>query len=65
MKRPQNFDELLNIAKVRPDVHGALSQLGISLKRVGRSMGGERWQTATLTLSGEGGWDKDLYGSGS
>ncbi len=27
--------------------------------------GGERWQTATLTLSGEGGWDKDLYGSGS
>ena len=24
--------------------------------------GGERWQTATLTLSGEGGWDKDLYG---
>lgn len=27
--------------------------------------GGERWQTATLTLSSEGGWDKDLYGSGS
>ena len=27
--------------------------------------GGERWQTVTLTLSGEGGWDKDLYGSGS
>lgn len=47
MKRPQNFDELLNIAKVRPDVHGALSQLGISLKRAGYSMGGNRWQTAT------------------
>ena len=27
--------------------------------------GGERWQTATLTLSSEGGWDKDLYGSES
>ena len=47
MKRPQNFDELLNIAKNRPDVHGALSQLGISLKRVGHSMGGVRWQTET------------------
>ena len=47
MKRPQNFDELLNIAKVRPDVHGALSQVGISLKHVGYSMGGERWQTET------------------
>ena len=47
MKRPQNFDELLDIAKNRPDVHGALSQLGISLKRVGHSMGGVRWQTET------------------
>lgn len=47
MKRPQNFDELLDIAKNRPDVHGALSQLGISLKRVGYAMGGERWQTET------------------
>lgn len=27
--------------------------------------GGERWQTATLTLSGDGGWDKDLYGNES
>ena len=47
MKRPNNFDDLLNIAKSRPDVHGALSQLGISLKRAGYSMGGNRWQTAT------------------
>ena len=47
MKRPQNFDELLDIAKNRPDVHGALSQLGINLKRVGYAMGGERWQTET------------------
>ena len=47
MKRPQNFDELLDIAKKRPDVHGALSQLGVSLKRVGHSMGGVRWQTET------------------
>ena len=47
MKRPNNFDELLAIAKDRPDVHGALSQVGISLKHVGYSMGGERWQTET------------------
>ena len=47
MKRPQNFDELLDIAKKRPDVHGALSQLGVSLKRVGYSMDGARWQTET------------------
>ena len=47
MKRPQNFDELLDIAKKRPDVHGALSQIGIHLKHVGYSMGGERWQTET------------------
>lgn len=47
MKRPQNFDELLDIAKKRPDVHGALSQLGVSLKRVGYSMGGVRWQIET------------------
>ena len=47
MKRPQNFDELLDIAKNRPDIHGALSQLGIGLKRVGYAMGGERWQTET------------------
>ena len=55
MKRPQNFDELLDIAKKRPDVHGALSQLGVSLKRVGRSMGGIRWQTKT-----KGGTSGDL-----
>ena len=55
MKRPQNFDELLDIAKNRPDVHGALSQLGISLKRVGYAMGGERWQTET-----KGGTSGDL-----
>ena len=47
MKRPNNFDDLLNVAKYHPDVHGALSQVGISLKHVGYSMGGERWQTAT------------------
>lgn len=47
MKRPQNFDELLDIAKKRPDVHGALSQLGKSLKRAGRSMDGIRWQIET------------------
>ena len=47
MKRPNNFDDLLNVAKYHPDVHGALSQVGISLKHVGYSMGGERWQTET------------------
>ena len=47
MKRPNNFDALLKIAKESPDVHGALSQVGISLKHVGYSMGGERWQTET------------------
>ena len=47
MKRPNNFDDLLNVAKHHPDVHGALSQVGISLKHVGYSMGGERWQTET------------------
>lgn len=55
MKRPQNFNELLDIAKNRPDVHAALSQLGISLKRVGYAMGGERWQTET-----KGGTSGDL-----
>ena len=47
MKRPQNFDELLDIAKNRPDVHGALAQLGKSLKRAGRSIDGIRWQIET------------------
>ena len=47
MKRPNNFEDLLNIAKSHPDLLGALSQLGVHLKQVGYSMGGERWQTET------------------
>ena len=47
MKRPDNFDELLEVAKNRPDLRGAMSRVGIELKRVGSSRGGTRYQTST------------------
>ncbi len=54
MKRPNNWEELLEIAKRQPDLLGAMERVGIPLKRVGGSRrGGKRYQTTTKKL-GEG-----------
>ena len=51
MKRPNNWEELLEIAKRQPDLLGAMERVGIPLKRVGSSRkGGKRYQTTTKKL---------------
>lgn len=49
MKRPINFDELLNVAKERPDLLGALRRHGIDLRRVGvSSRGAVKYKTTNV-----------------
>ena len=40
MKRPGNWEELLNTAKKRPDLLGALERIGVDLQRCGTSRDG-------------------------
>ena len=42
-----DWNNMLTAARDYPDVLGALSRVGISVKHVGSSMGGERYQTTT------------------
>ncbi len=49
MKRPDNFDELLNVAKERPDLLGALRRHGVDLRRVGvSSRGAVKYKTTNV-----------------
>lgn len=45
--RPKNFEELLQTAKKQPDLMGALSSIGVELKRIGHSRRGEQYKVST------------------
>ena len=50
MKRPDNWDDLLTVAKEHPDLLGALSAIGVQLKRAGgTSQGGVRYRTTSVS----------------
>jgi|GEM_PF-5531312 len=45
--RPGNFNDLIELARTRPDMMSALSSVGVKLKRIGRSRHGEQYKIST------------------